>query len=97
MLVFQWPIELFCLAVKKWKYENVYKIELSFLQRSNSETISTSEFERVSPWQREGDESIVDGGLYIMKFQQFFLIFSPTNSTLYYSALSYFFLCIGVS
>jgi hypothetical protein len=97
MFVFQLPIALFCLAVKNENMRMFIKYNIHFFKKSNSKSISTSEFERVSPWQREGDESIVDGGLYIMKFQQFFLIFSPTNSTLYYSALSYFFLCIGVS
>jgi hypothetical protein len=60
MLLFHLQIALFCLAVKnKRKYENVYKIRPSFPRKSNSEIISSSEFERVSPWQREGDESIV--------------------------------------
>jgi hypothetical protein len=50
----------------------VSNVQTSFLRRSNSETISSSEFEQVYPWQREGDESIVDGGLNNTKFQQSF-------------------------
>jgi hypothetical protein len=73
MLLFHLPIAKFCLAIKKIEnMRRVSKVQTSFLRRSNSETTSSPEFEQVYPWQREGVESIVDGGLNNTKFQQFF-------------------------